>query len=200
MLDVGAGSGHATTVVLERCPGARVLALEPSDAMRSLALAAVARRPEWFERVTVRPEDFFSAPLPERLGGAVLLGVLGHFDVGERAAVLAELAVRLPAGGAALLDLQDPGRPQRVEPFEYTTARVGDLAYRLIGEAWPVEGERMRWRMTYISLDGERVLDEAVAEHEYHHPDPAVLADQAADVGLRLERLAETTFWLLLRD
>jgi hypothetical protein len=199
ILDVGAGSGANGAWVLEALPRARVLALEPSRAMRSLMLARIASRPDWFERVTVRPEDFFSATLPPRIGGAILLGVIGHFDAGERAAVLAELAARLPPGGAALLDLQQPESPQRVEPFEFTAARIGELAYRGIAEAWPRDRERMRWRMTYLVLEGERVLTEETSELDYRHPSPAALAAEAGQVGMRVEQL-DGTFRLLINE
>ena len=86
-MDIGAGSGSNTTDLLEHLPEARVLALEPSTSMRSLLLSKIAAHPEWFPRVTVRPEDFFSATLPQHVAGAVLLGVFGHFDPGERAAL-----------------------------------------------------------------------------------------------------------------
>ncbi len=82
ILDVGAGSGANLEWVLDRLPDARLHALEPSPSMRSLALARIAAHPEWFARVTLRPEDFFSATLPDSLGGAILLGVLGHFRSG----------------------------------------------------------------------------------------------------------------------
>lgn len=200
VLDVGAGSAANTATVLERLPDARVLALEPSPAMRALAIGRIAARPEWFERVTVRPEDFFAATLPERIGGAILLGVCGHFDAGERAAMLGELAARLPVDGVALCDLQQPERPERVEPYEFTAARVGELVYRGIAEAWPIDGEQMRWRMTYLTLEGERVLVEDTTEHTYHHPAPERFADEAEQVGLRAERLGgEGVFWALTR-
>ncbi len=199
VLDVGAGSGLNVAAVLEQVPQARVLALEPSRAMRSLLLGRIAGRPEWFDRVTVRPEDFFSAPLPSRLGAAILLGVIGHFDSGERAAVLAELGARLPAGGMALLDLQAPQRPERVEAFEFTAATIGDLTYRGIADAWPVDTERMRWRMTYLTLDGERVLVEDTTEHEYRHPAPERVRAEAEEVGLHLRQLRDTTYWTLTR-
>ncbi|MGC3953649.1 MAG: class I SAM-dependent methyltransferase [Propionicimonas sp.] len=198
ILDVGAGSGAHTATLLERLPEARVLALEPSRAMRSLALSRLAEHPEWFGRVTVRPEDFFAASLPPRLGGAVLLGVIGHFDPGERAAVLAELAARLPADGAALLDLQAPERPRRLAAHEFTAAQLGDLGYRGIAEAWPVDAELLRWRMTYLCLEGERVLTEDTTEFHYRHPAPGVLAAEAEQVGLRLSPL-DQTHWLLHR-
>ena len=199
ILDVGAGSGANTAAILERLPDVRVVALEPSRAMRSLILSRLAVRPEWHRRITVRPEDFFSASLPERIGGAILIGVIGHFDPGERAAVLAELAARLPEGGAALFDLQQPERPHRIEPYEFTAATVGELSYRGIAEAWPVDTELMRWRMSYLCLEGERVLTEDTAAYEYRHPAPAVVAGEAEDVGLSLTPLADGTHWLAER-
>ncbi len=197
ILDIGAGSGAFTEWILAELPAGSALALEPSPAMRALLLARIAAHPEWFARVTVRPEAFFDATLPARIGGAIALGVIGHFDAGERAAVLAELASRLPAHGAVLVDLQHPERPQRVEPYEFTVATIGDVTYRGIAEAWPVSTEVMRWRMTYLSLEGERVLTEDTTEHVYHHPDPATVTAEAASVGLRAERLDDTTYWLL---
>lgn len=200
ILDVGAGSGLNLAFVLDLVPAARVYALEPSPAMRALATARIAARPEWHDRVTVRPEDFFSASLPVSLGGAILLGVIGHFDAGERAAVLAELGARLPVGGAALLDLQEPERPRRIEAHEFTAATIGELSYRVIAEAWPVDTELMRWRMSYLTLDGERILVEDTTDFEYRHPAPGTVAAEAALVGLTLRRIGRTSFWLLTRD
>ncbi len=200
ILDVGAGSGTGVATVLGRLPTARVLALEPSPAMRSLALGRIAAHPEWFARVTVRPESFFLASLPERIGGAILLGVIGHFDAGERAAVLAELAARLPAGGGVLLDLPEPGRPRRVEPYAFTAATVGEITYRGVAEAWAVDTELMRWRTSYLSLDGERVLTEDTVEHYYRHPAPGILAAEAEQVGLRAEPLPDGIHWVLERS
>lgn len=200
VLDVGAGSGLNLAFVLGRVPAARVWALEPSPAMRALAMVRIAGHPEWFDRATVRPEDFFSASLPASLGGAILLGVIGHFDPGERAAVLAELAARLPVGGAALLDLQEPERPRRIPAYEFTAARIGELDYRVIAEAWPVDTELMRWRMSYLTLDGERILVEDTTEFEYRHPAPGTVAAEAALVGLAVRRIGRSVFWLLTRD
>lgn len=197
VLDAGMASALNAAVVLEHVAGAHVWGLEPSRALRGLALSRIAGHPEWFDRVTVRPEDFFSASLPDGIGGALLLGVVGRFDAGERAAVLAELARRLPADGAALLDLRPPGRPRRVEPYEFRAPSVGELAYRGIAEAWPVDLEAMRWRTTYLSLDGERVLTEDTVEQLYRHPSPERVAAEAAQVGLAMRPLGEPGYWLL---
>ena len=123
VLDIGAGSGLNTVFVLERLPEAHVYALEPSTAMRALVLTKVAAHPEWFDRVTIRPEAFGAAPLPDAIGAAILLGVLGHFTPDERAALFAALAARLPEGGATLMDLQPPAPPTPVEPHEGAARR-----------------------------------------------------------------------------
>ncbi|XKH54519.1 hypothetical protein LG293_12295 [Citricoccus nitrophenolicus] len=143
------------------------------------------------ERSIRRPHVKATSVLP------ALQGVRDGVDVVR---AHAELAARLPEGGAALIDLQDPETPARVEPFEFTAAQIGQLSYRGIAEAWPDGGERMRWRMTYLTLDGERVLLEDTTEHVFHHPSPGTVAAEASRAGLGLERVGETTFWLLTRD
>lgn len=198
LLDVGAGSGSAVLTVLADLPECRALALEPSRAMRSLLLSKIAAQQGLSTRITVRPEDFFGASLPERIGGALLLGVIGHFDAGERAAVLAELAARLPAGGAALIDLPEPRRPHRVPADERTVATVGELTYRLIAEARPLGTELMHWRITYLTLEGDRVLIEDTVDFQYRHPAVEVVAEEARAVGLGLETVSGG-HWLLTR-
>lgn len=197
ILDIGAGSGLNTAYMLEHLPGAEICALEPSAAMRSLFLARLATRPEWFPRVTIRPEDFFSTTLPREIGGAVILGVLGHFDPGERAALFAELADRLDRGSAALIDLQAPERPVRIKPYEFSVATIGELSYRGIAQGWPIDDEQMRWEMTYLTLEGERVLIEDTAEYTFRHPHPETIRTEASNVGLALTQLDNSSYWLL---
>lgn len=199
ILDIGAGSGAISARVLEQLPAVRVVALEPSAAMRALLLGRVAENPEWFPRITVRPEAFFDAELPDQAGGVILLGVIGHFDRGERLAVLAELARHLPTGAGVLVDLQPPKRPEPVAPWEFIAATVGDIEYRGVAEATPVDDETMRWRMTYLTIDGDRVLTEDSIEHLYRHPDPARFQVEAADAGFDISPASVETFWILQR-
>lgn len=200
LLDIGAGSGANTVHILRHSPHAELCALEPSQAMRGLALSRLAAYPQWHDRVTLWPDDFFSAELPERIGGALALGVIGHFDPGERQALLAELAARLPQGAPLVVDLQAPSEPGRVAPYEFTAAKIGEITYRCIAEAWPLEGERMRWRMSYVSLRGDRILTEDITEHIYHHPSPAVFAGEAREAGFTARELDQESFRLLIRD
>lgn len=98
VLDVGCGSGRHLAHALEAVPTVTAIGLEPSAAMRSLALGRLASHPEWRERVTVRKEGALEAPLPDSLGGVIMLGVFGHFTRFERGELLARLA-RLSTAG-----------------------------------------------------------------------------------------------------
>ena len=199
VLDIGAGSGMNSALVLEEVPEATVFALEPSPAMRALAMGRLAQEAAWSTRVTLWPYDYFSAPLPETIAGAVMMGSLGHFDESERRAVFMDLAGRLPAGGAVLVDLPEPTRPQRVEAEVVSTAQLGELTYRTMVEGWPDGEDAMRWRMTYLTHHGQDVILETTSEHVFRHPDPDDVASEARAAGLEMEQVGQTTYWLLVK-
>lgn len=197
ILEIGAGSGAVTGMLLDALPKAKVLSFEPSASMRALAMQRIAARPDWFERVTLRPEAFDAELLPSRIGGAVLLGVLGHFKAAERTALFAGLARRLPPGGVVLFDLQPPERPQHVPASVFSSVRVGALEYLAMSEGEPAGADAMRWRVRYVVRDGDRVIDSRSAEYLFHHPNPAVLAAEAGRAGFDMRPLDEQGGWLL---
>ena len=106
---------------------------------------------------------------------------------------------RRAVGGGAVVDLQYPERPERIEPYEFTVAQVGELSYRGIAQGWPVDDEQMRWEMTYLTLEGERILIEDTATYVYRHPAPDTVRAEAAAVGLTLGRIGNSSYWLLTR-
>lgn len=69
VLDLGAGTGLGTKVILDTVPGARVLAVEPSPGLRAVLLARLAHDPDRARRVTVQPVDAAGAVLPGQLAG-----------------------------------------------------------------------------------------------------------------------------------
>lgn len=56
----------------------------------------------------------------------------------------------------------------------------------------------MRWRLTYLTVDGDRVLLEDTVHREYRHPRPEKVAAEAESVGLEWEPVTEG-YWLLSR-
>ncbi len=167
--------------------------------MRAIALARITQHPHWYPRITIRPEDFYSASLPHQVGGVILMGVLGYFDEQDRKALFAELAARLPEGGATLFDLQQPEAPAKVDGYEFASVQVGDLTYTGIAEGWPIDEQSMRWRMTYRTSDKQRILSEESVEHVYYHPSKSTVEQEAKAAGLTMTSTGVPTYWLLTR-
>jgi protein-L-isoaspartate O-methyltransferase len=101
-LDIGTGSGRGTVVLGRALPGAEIVAVEPSPGLRSALPARVFADAGLRDRVTVLPESVLDAALPDRIGVAVAMNVIGH----------RRLAVRLVPGGRLVVNLQ-PRPPSR---------------------------------------------------------------------------------------
>jgi len=199
VLVVGIGRGTLLPDLCASLPHLRLLVLEPERTAWSLAAAGLAALPGEWSRVTLSPEAFFDAELPDELGGAILMDAMGRFDPQERAAVLAELAARLPRGAVALMGLPSPERARRVGAHVFAEMRVGELVYRGITEGWPEDFEVMRWRSTYLCLQGDRVLTESTVEGLSRHPSTAALRSEALAAGFAVEPLPGEAYWILRR-
>ncbi|GAB2505226.1 class I SAM-dependent methyltransferase [Nocardiopsis aegyptia] len=149
VVDVGAGGGPGTRVLLDTLPEAEVIAVEPSPALRAVLLSRAAD-PFWGGgRVTVHGEDLLSARLPERLGGLLAMNVLGHFTPHQRARIWTMLADRLAPGSAALVNLLPPHEPATIERVVMSELTVGRRDYKGWSAAVPTGPESVRWSMTY---------------------------------------------------
>lgn len=199
VLDIGCGSGRAAQLLLGHSAGLKVVGIEPSPAMRSLALSRLAAEPAWRERVTVRPEGALEAPWPDALSGALMLGVLGHFAPGERREVFRRLAARLAVGAPLLFDLQAPDRPEAVAEHVFADTRLGGLRYQGRAQGEPLDDQRMRWTMTYLTIDGDEVVDRRSTVMTVHHPGLAVVRQELESQGLCLREVDGTGLWMACR-
>jgi SAM-dependent methyltransferase len=102
VLDVHCGSGRTTAEILERFPGARVMAIEPDAPQRELAKA---RTSEWKDRVYLKAGNLVDvAALPAASYDLVIANlVLG--EIADTTAVLRELARVTKPGGQVLATL-----------------------------------------------------------------------------------------------
>lgn len=184
ILDLGAGTGLITAALADAMPGATLVAVEPSRAMRTALLARLVTRGDLPGRITVIPADFATAELPPRLGGAVALGMLGHLTQTERLTLWQMLAARLAPGAPAVVEIQPPAQPVTVPLARFTRIRVGDHDYEGWAQAEPAGPDRLRWTMTYRTLRGDRLIDERVAESVFLTLDTEAMATEARAAGL----------------
>lgn len=183
LLDIGAGTGLTTALIARSVRHAEIFAIEPDPAMRSALMTRVWSDPDLRQRVTLLPTDAVSAPLPERIAGAVLSASLVHFSPDERRCLWARLASRLTPGGRIIVELQAPHAVD-IPPTQMAEAQVGRMRYVGTAQAKALGGNRQEWSICYRSeLDGV-LLSEEHARYNCFCIESATLLAEAAEAGL----------------
>ena len=104
ILDIGAGTGRIAIPLAER--GARVIAVEPSPAMRAQFRKKLDTHPELQEYVTLIAGTAASFMLDRSVPAAFLSGGFDHFlDPAERLASLENIGCHLQIGGILVFDV-----------------------------------------------------------------------------------------------
>jgi hypothetical protein len=181
---MGAGSGLATVLIAEAVPGARVVAVEPSRAMRGILVSRVLSRPDLRARITVLPTDFAGTTWPDQLGGFVAIAMIGQLSADERTALWRTLADRLAPSAPAIVHVQPPARPKRVPRTLSATSRIGDFDYEAWAEAEPTGARSMRWTMTYRVLRDGELADKQRMSSSFNTVSSSDVTDEAAAMGL----------------
>lgn len=187
VVELGAGTGLGTLIVADAVPGARIVAIEPSRAMRSSLTTRIMSRQDLHHRVTILPVDLAHTSWPERLGGFVAMAMLGHLAPVERQQLWGDLGDRLAPGAPAIVLLQPPERPQAVPLTCMTRRRLGELDYEGWGTAVPAGLRTLRWTMTYRVLRDGDLLDERRWSSLFQTVSQDDLATEAAAAGLNVE-------------
>jgi SAM-dependent methyltransferase len=183
IVELGAGTGFGTVVIAEAVPAARIVAVEPSRAMRAVLVSRIVGQ-SLGDRVTVIPADFAGMSWPDRLAGFVAVAMLGHLTSGERVRLWGTLAARLAPDAIAVVHLQPPGRPEVIPPTRLPAGRLGDHEYEAWSQAEPVGARTMRWTMTYRVLRDGAVIDEQQETSNVTTVNKDDVVAEAAAVGL----------------
>jgi SAM-dependent methyltransferase len=168
VLDLGAGTGLAIETVAAALPGARILAVEPATAMRAVLISRVAADDDLRTRVTVLADTAQDVPLPDKLSAAVLLGMLGHLDRAERAALWRRLADRLPAGAPVVVEVIPLSTPAVMAEMHFAHESLGDHTYDGWISGEPAGPDQMRWRTRWTVSQGGEVLRTVEHVHSWY--------------------------------
>lgn len=191
IIDVGAGTGVGLSYLVAAVPDARIVAIEPSMAMRTALHIRLALSDALRSMTTVDPRPFAKADLPEQVSAVVVSAALGHLTDHERQRLWQLVVERLPVGAPAVVEVLPPTRPIVVPPTRYRSLTVGDFVYEGWQEGEPVDDHTMRWTMTY------RVLaePETIAEYRVVSAWRCLAVDdiraEVTPLGLDLEDLGE---------
>ncbi|GAA2826164.1 class I SAM-dependent methyltransferase [Nonomuraea rubra] len=188
IVDVGAGGGHGTRVIAQAVPDADIVAVEPSFALRSVLLARVYEDAGLRDRVTVLPEGFLQAALPDRIGAVVAMNVIGHFPAADRDRIWNMLAMRLLPGGRAVLNLQPPTEPVAVPEFRGADVHIGRRRYEGWGRAEPAGPDRLLWHMMYRTYQDSDMVAELEVSYDWWLLDEKTLEVELHGHGLNLKQ------------
>ena len=157
VVDIGAGTGLSTSLIASVLPDADILAIEPDPSMRAALMARIWSDEDLRARVSILPFDGLSAPLPDRISGAVLSASLVHFSSAERSKLLSLLAERLGPTGRIIAELQCPTAVD-IPETDMGKVQVGQIVYGGSAMAERIAGDRQRWTVTYhASLEGHEI-------------------------------------------
>lgn len=165
ILDIGAGSGLGTMVVARALPDTEIIAVEPSPALRAVLLAKVVGDADLVRRITVIDADIQRAVLPDRIGIALAINMIGHLDAVARAALWRVLAQRLVPGGRIVLTLQPPDSVVGVPETRFCEMALGRRTYEGWGQAEPSGADSVTWRMRYRTLEAGTIVRERAVEY-----------------------------------
>lgn len=185
VVEFGAGTGLGTEVLLNHFASAPIVAAEPSPHLRAVLLARLRDLPGG-ERVTVFPCSAQQLVLPDRIVAAVGMHMIGHLGPDARHELFGKLVPRLAPGAVLVFNVQPPESPEPMEvpPF---VVEQGRLRYEGSGRAVPVGADRLRWTMTYRTLQGADEIGRAVADYDWWIVTAAGLAEEITAAGAHAE-------------
>jgi uncharacterized protein YceH (UPF0502 family) len=153
IIDVGSGTGIGLAYLRAAVAGARLIAIEPSKAMRVALHTRLSEFTELREQTTVIPTIFGEAPLPERSSAMVLSALIGHLSEAERARLWSYIAEHTAPGAPVVIGVLPPARSLHVDLVKYGERRIGDYVYEGWQSGVPLDERRMMWTMIYKVVD-----------------------------------------------
>jgi len=153
IIDVGSGTGIGLAYLRAAVPGVRLVAIEPSKAMRVALHTRLSEFTELREQTTVIPTIFGEAPLPDQASAMVLSALIGHLSDDERGRLWSYIAEHTVPGAPVVIGVLPPARPLHVDLVKYGERRIGDYVYEGWQSGVPMDELRMMWTMTYKVVD-----------------------------------------------
>lgn len=167
IVDLGAGTGVGLQYLRAAVPGASILAIEPSRAMRAALHTRLHLDTDLCRVTTVDPRPWATAGLPPHASALVVSAALGHLDDADRDRLWRYIAEQMPVGAPAVIELLPPERPISIPRARYRELSVGSFTYEGWQRGEPVDERTIAWTMEYRVLDGDSVVAEYSVTSRY---------------------------------
>lgn len=189
VLDIGAGTGLSTITIADTIPHAAIHAVEPSAAMRAALVSRVLGRSDLIDRVTVHSDFVEDFQLPERVGAAVLFGVVGFLDKQSRHRFWDQLRSRLTPQAPVVVEVMALDQPMAIPEMTIAQQRIGsrDNEVRISGQ--PAGADAELWTMHYVVREDQQVIREFTTNYTWRTVGLAELAHEAAEHDMTFQEL-----------
>jgi len=179
VVDIGSGTGLSTITVAEAVPGAAIHAVEPSPAMRAVLMSRILTREDITNRVTVHAEAAEQFALPDRIGAAVLFGVIGFLDPQARQRFWQNLRPRLTPQAPVLVEVMALEQPMEIPELMIAQQQVGNRRNEILISGEPAGVDAELWTMRYVVREGDSIVREFTSNYTWHTVGLAALAREA---------------------
>jgi|GEM_PF-715142 len=179
VVDIGAGTGLSTIAIADTIPDVAIQAVEPSAAMRAALVSRILGRADLIDRVTVHPVGVEQFELPDRIGAAVLFGVIGYLNHPARQRFWADIRSRITPPAPVVVEVMALDRPMTVPEMVIAQHRIGrhDNEVRISGQ--PADEDTELWTMRYVVREGNHIVKDFTTEHRWRTVGLAELARDA---------------------
>ncbi len=179
VVDIGSGTGLSTMAIAETVPRVAIHAVEPSAAMRAVLMSRVLASPDVTDRVTLHSEAVEKFSLPDRIGAAVLLGVIGFLDNQARQRFWENLRPRLTPKAPVVVEVMALDQPMAIPELVIAQQQVGNRHNEVHISGQPAGSDAELWTMRYVVREGDDVVREFTANYTWHTVGLAELAREA---------------------
>jgi len=189
IVDIGSGTGLSTMAIADAVPGVSIHAVEPSPAMRAVLMSRILSRADVAARVTVYAETAEQFDLPDRIGAAVLFGVIGFLDPQAHQRFWENLRPRLTPRAPVLVEVMALEQPMQIPELMIAQQRVGNRRNEILisGEAAGADAEL--WTMRYVVREDDAVVREFTSNYTWHTVGLTALANEAEAHDMTFEQV-----------
>jgi SAM-dependent methyltransferase len=182
LLDIGAGTGRAAMLLAER--GVSVTCVEPSAAMRAIALGRIADDTTLDARLTVLPGDAQSLALGERFDVVAACHLLYFFDALGLDHALTRMRAHLATPGGVLIGDFALLSGRNSHPRTLVAERViGTVTYRKFTASEPIDDARWRVTWAFEAWRADALIEAASEAFDVYPRDAAACRALLCDQG-----------------
>ncbi|SOJ57549.1 hypothetical protein MSIMFB_05027 [Mycobacterium simulans] len=189
VLDIGAGTGLSTITIADTVPDVAIHAVEPSAAMRAALVSRLLGRGDLIDRVTVHPDHVENIDLPERIGAAVLFGVIGYLDKPSRRRFWEMLRPRLTPRAPVVVEVMAIDQPIALPEMTIAQQRIGNRHNEVRISGQPAGPDAELWTMRYVVSEEDKVITDFTTDHTWHTVGLAELAQEAEAHDMEFQQL-----------